>query len=68
MIQKLPARADRMPLAVLLQGMKEEPPADYKCKDKFLIQSALIVSEFEGLSLPELVRGHFSPAFSSFMC
>lgn len=36
--------------------MKEEPPADYKCKDKFLIQSALVTSEFEGLSLSDLVR------------
>lgn len=49
----------RVLFTVLLQAMKDEPPADYKCKDKFLIQSAVIVSEFEDASLPELV----SPAF-----
>ncbi|KTW27038.1 hypothetical protein T552_02530 [Pneumocystis carinii B80] len=27
---------------VLLQALKEEPPLDYKCKDKFLIQSIIL--------------------------
>lgn len=40
---------------VLLQPMREEPPAGVKCKDKFLVQSALITSDKEVLSLPEVV-------------
>ncbi|KAF7512472.1 hypothetical protein GJ744_001407 [Endocarpon pusillum] len=30
---------------VLLQAMKEDPPLDAKCRDKFLVQSVLITSE-----------------------
>jgi hypothetical protein len=29
-------------VTILLQAMKEDPPADFKCKDKFLIQSIKI--------------------------
>ncbi|TDL23270.1 VAMP-associated protein [Rickenella mellea] len=35
---------------VLLQAMKEEPPLNAKCKDKFLVQSTLITPEKESLS------------------
>lgn len=35
--------------------MKEEPPANAKCKDKFLVQSTLITPEKEGLSLHDFV-------------
>ena len=45
---------DRPP--VMLQPMKEEPPIAAKCKDKFLIQSTLITSEKETLSLHDIVR------------
>ena len=32
----------------MLQAMKEEPPLNAKCKDKFLIQSTLLTPEKEG--------------------
>jgi len=35
--------------------MKEDPPSDFKCKDKFLVQSVAITAETETLSLQELV-------------
>ncbi|KZV73824.1 VAMP-associated protein [Peniophora sp. CONT] len=41
---------------VMLQAMKEEPPLNAKCKDKFLIQSTLLTPEKEGQdiwTLPE---------------
>ena len=31
-------------IAVLLQAMKEDPPLDAKCRDKFLVQSVLMAS------------------------
>ncbi|CCM03552.1 uncharacterized protein FIBRA_05688 [Fibroporia radiculosa] len=39
---------------VMLQAMKEEPPLNIKCKDKFLIQSTAITSEKETMSLQDL--------------
>ncbi|KAF9392307.1 phosphatidylinositol-binding protein scs2 [Podila verticillata] len=39
---------------VQMQAMKEDPPADFKCKDKFLVQSVAITAERAGLSLAEL--------------
>jgi len=40
---------------VLLQPMKEDPPASYKCKDKFLVQSATVSPNHESLGgLPEM--------------
>ncbi|EJC97811.1 VAMP-associated protein [Fomitiporia mediterranea MF3/22] len=39
---------------VLLQAMKEEPPANAKCKDKFLVQSTIITEEKEAMPLQEL--------------
>ncbi|KAL2001869.1 hypothetical protein VTN02DRAFT_1081 [Thermoascus thermophilus] len=32
---------------VLLQAMKEEPPLDFKCKDKFLVQSVAVSGDLE---------------------
>ncbi|KAL1977946.1 hypothetical protein VTN31DRAFT_805 [Thermomyces dupontii] len=32
---------------VLLQAMKEDPPLDAKCKDKFLVQSVAITGDYE---------------------
>jgi hypothetical protein len=34
-------------LQVLLQAMKQEPPLDAKCKDKFLVQSVAITADKE---------------------
>ncbi|CAG8597417.1 6610_t:CDS:2, partial [Diversispora eburnea] len=42
------------PNSVILQPMKEDLPPDYKCKDKFLVQSVAITPERENLSLQEL--------------
>ncbi|KAI0304278.1 VAMP-associated protein [Multifurca ochricompacta] len=39
---------------VMLQAMKEEPPLNSKCKDKFLIQSMLIPPERASLPLHDL--------------
>lgn len=38
--------------------MKEDLPPDFKCKDKFLVQSVAIAPERENLSLQELVGFH----------
>ncbi|GAA5988106.1 hypothetical protein JCM11641_000905 [Rhodosporidiobolus odoratus] len=39
---------------VLLQPMREDPPASAKCRDKFLVQSTVITPDREDLALPEL--------------
>ncbi|KAF9190910.1 phosphatidylinositol-binding protein scs2 [Haplosporangium sp. Z 767] len=39
---------------VQMQAMKQEPPADFKCKDKFLVQSIAITAEREQLPPTEL--------------
>lgn len=39
--------------AVLLQAMKEDPPLDAKCRDKFLVQSVSVSSDSEA-NLPSL--------------
>ena len=41
--------------AVLLQPMKEEPAPGTKCRDKFLVQSAIITPDRETRSLQEMV-------------
>lgn len=41
---------------VLLQAMKQEPPADAKCRDKFLVQSASITGDKEFASIASVVR------------
>lgn len=43
-----------MEVQVMLQAMKEEPPLNMKCKDKFLIQSTIITPEKETMPLPDL--------------
>lgn len=40
----------------MLQAMKEDPPPNAKCKDKFLIQSTVITPEKETKSLQDIVR------------
>lgn len=34
-------------VTVLLQAMKQEPPADFKCRDKFLVQSVAVTPDKE---------------------
>ncbi|KAG7440878.1 VAMP-associated protein [Guyanagaster necrorhizus] len=41
-------------VSVMLQAMKEEPPINAKCKDKFLIQSTLITPEKESRALQDI--------------
>jgi hypothetical protein len=45
---------------VLLQAMKQEPPLDAKCRDKFLVQSAPITGDKEFSSIPSVVRVRLS--------
>lgn len=40
---------------VLLQAMKEDPPADAKCKDKFLVQSVAITGDLEFSNVTSIV-------------
>ncbi|KAI0061408.1 VAMP-associated protein [Artomyces pyxidatus] len=41
-------------VSVMLQAMKEEPPLNVKCKDKFLIQSTLITPDKAALPLHDI--------------
>jgi len=41
---------------VLLQAMKEDPPPDAKCRDKFLVQSVLVTADKEFANVASLVR------------
>lgn len=41
-------------VAVMLQAMKEDPPLNAKCKDKFLIQSTFITPEKESKALHDI--------------
>jgi len=40
---------------VLLQAMKEDPPADAKCRDKFLVQSIAISADNEYSNIQQVV-------------
>lgn len=45
-------------IQVLLQTMKEDPPLDARCKDKFLVQSVAIPSDTaEGLNVSQIWSG-----------
>ncbi|KAF8421931.1 PapD-like protein [Tirmania nivea] len=39
---------------VLLQAMKEDPPADFRCRDKFLVQSVAITADKESQNATEI--------------
>ncbi|KAF9476539.1 PapD-like protein [Pholiota conissans] len=41
-------------VSVMLQALKEEPPLNTKCKDKFLIQSTIITPDKENLALHDI--------------
>lgn len=45
---------EKLEIQILLQPFKEEPPADFKSKDKFLIQAALIPPENTDLPATQL--------------
>jgi hypothetical protein len=42
-------------LLVILQPFKEELPQDFKCKDKFLVQTAPINASFEQQDITSMV-------------
>ncbi|KAL4399527.1 phosphatidylinositol-binding protein Scs2 [Malassezia pachydermatis] len=44
---------ERVEVQVLLQPLKEEPPMNAKCRDKFLIQSTVISADKETLPIAE---------------
>lgn len=44
---------ERVEVQVLLQPLKEEPPMSAKCRDKFLIQSAIITPEKETIPIAD---------------
>ena len=44
----------------MLQALKEDPPLNTKCKDKFLIQSTIITPEKEALTVQAIVCFHSS--------
>lgn len=44
---------ERVEVQVLMQPLKEEPPLSAKCRDKFLIQSAIISADKETLPIAE---------------
>jgi len=46
---------ERVEVQVLLQPFKEDPPASTKCKDKFLVQSAIVAGDHLNLSLQDMV-------------
>ena len=40
---------------VLLQGMKEEPPLDTRCKDKFLVLSVVVTADKDFSNIASIV-------------
>ena len=51
--------------AVLLQAMKEDPPLDAKCRDKFLVQTTAITADKEFNNVQTLVFSAY-PSISRF--
>ncbi|KAF8474879.1 PapD-like protein [Kalaharituber pfeilii] len=43
-----------VPVKVLLQAMKEDPAPDFKCRDKFLVQSVAITADKEAQSTTDI--------------
>ena len=43
----------------MLQALKEEPAADAKCKDKFLVQSVAVTRDMEFANVTSIVRLFF---------
>jgi hypothetical protein len=47
--------------------MKQEPPTDAKCRDKFLVQSVLITADKEFSNVTQIV-GFFYPSDQQYTC
>ncbi|KAK7191054.1 hypothetical protein DPSP01_007775 [Paraphaeosphaeria sporulosa] len=45
---------DHVEVQILLQAMKEDPPPDAKCRDKFLVQSVLVTADKEFTNVASL--------------
>ncbi|KAF9381541.1 phosphatidylinositol-binding protein scs2 [Podila verticillata] len=45
---------EELEVQVQMQAMKEDPPADFKCKDKFLVQSIAVTAERAQLPAADL--------------
>ncbi|KAF2692260.1 VAMP-associated protein [Lentithecium fluviatile CBS 122367] len=45
---------DDVEVQILLQAMKEDPPPDAKCRDKFLVQSVLVTADKEFANVASL--------------
>lgn len=41
---------------MIFQPFKEEPAPDFKCKDKFLVQTAVVKPDWVDWNMVELVR------------
>lgn len=48
-------------ITVLLQAMKEDPPLDAKCRDKFLVQSVAVSADKEFSNVASIVCTALSP-------
>ena len=46
---------------VLLQAMKEDPPLDTKCRDKFLVQTVAVTADKEFSNVAQIVGGQAVP-------
>lgn len=51
---------------VLLQAMKEDPPLDAKCKDKFLVQAVAITGDLEFANVTSVVSLRLVPKYCSY--
>jgi len=54
-VTSAPTGCTPLTLAVLLQSMKQEPPLDAKCRDKFLVQSVIITADKEFTNVAQIV-------------
>lgn len=55
------SEADTSTPTVLLQAMKQDPPADAKSRDKFLVQSVLISGDLEFSNVQTIVSCPWLP-------
>lgn len=51
-------------VAVLLQPMKEDPPLDFKCRDKFLVQAVKISDRLLGMEEGDAVQRELADMWS----
>jgi hypothetical protein len=58
------AFADNPDGLVVLQGLKEEPPMDAKCKDKFLVLSVIVTADQDFSNIASIVRTS-TPSFDT---